>query len=248
MLHVARLLKRRRFGRVEDSDIDRWAKQSAKGPRQRAQKKSLKASAYNFARVAGAWCVFMGWLKKPEAKHFSIPLIKTWAKFLRCEAGLADSTIGYYCWWANEFLQWLECQGVSLRQVTTGDVDAFINHLATRGLVRISLFDATATLRRFLRGAYQKGWCQRDLAPLIVAPRLYRYENIPAGPSWPDVKRMLTATQANSNQDLRNRALLLLQAVYGLRSGEATSLRMEDVDWVRHVLRVRRAKTGRVQD
>ena len=42
--------------------------------------------------------------------------------------------------------------------------------------------------------------------------------------------------------------MLLLLAVYGLRSGEVRGLSLEDLDWPRRVLRVRRSKTARVQE
>jgi integrase/recombinase XerD len=42
--------------------------------------------------------------------------------------------------------------------------------------------------------------------------------------------------------------MLLLLAVYGLRSGEVRSLSLEDLDWTRGVLRVCRSKTARVQE
>jgi site-specific recombinase XerD len=190
----------------------------------------------------------MGCLKRPEAKPFSVPLVRNWAEHLRSEAGLSERTIYGYCWWATEFLRWLERQGASLARSTIANVDAFTKDLATRGMVRVSLYDAAATLRRFFCDAYQMGWCRRDLAPLILTPHLFRYENVPSGPSWPDVKRLIAATEGSRRQDLRNRALLLLLAVYGLRCGEVTALRLEDLDWTRQVLHVRRIKTGRIQE
>jgi site-specific recombinase XerD len=190
----------------------------------------------------------MGWLERPAARPFSIPLVREWADLLRSEGGLSERTIYGYCWWATEFLRWLEQPRLSLSRVTVANVDAFIKHLATRGMVRVSLFDATATLRRFFRDAHQEGWCKRDLAPLILTPHLFRYENVPSGPSWPDVKRLVAATEGSSNKDLRNRAMLLLLAVYGLRCGEIIGLRVNDLDWTRQVLLVRRIKTSRVQE
>jgi integrase/recombinase XerD len=248
LLVVAAFLKRRGPGPVERSDIERWARQWAKRRLRLGHVQSVKWPAYTFVRVARTWCSFMGWLKKPLAKPFTIPLVATWSRFLRSEARLSERTIYGYCWWIGEFLRWLEGQGVSLRRVTIANLDAFIQHLASRGLVRVSLFDAAATLRRFFRDAHHKGWCQRNLAPLILSPHLFRYENVPVGPSWPEVKRLLAATEGTSNQELRNRAMLLLLAVYGLRCAEVTALRLEDVDGSRQVLRIRRAKTDRVQE
>ena len=248
LLVVAAVLERHGPNPIEPSEIDRYARQWARRRLRLGRVDDPKWPAYHFARVARAWCSFMGWLKKPEPKPFVIPLIRSWAKTLRSEAGLSERTVYGYCWWTTEFLQWLERRGVPLSRVTLASVDAFIKDLASRGMVRVSLFDAVATLRRFFRDAYELGWCQRDLAPLILTPHLFRYENVPSGPAWSDVKRLIAATEGGSNEDLRNRAMLLLLAVYGLRCGEITGLRLEDLDWTRQVLRVRRMKTGRLQE
>lgn len=43
---------------------------------------------------------------------------------------------------------------------------------------------------------------------------------------------------------LRDYAVLLLLATYGLRATEVVTLRLEDIDWRRDVIRVRHSKTG----
>jgi integrase len=68
------------------------------------------------------------------------------------------------------------------------------------------------------------------------------------GPAWTDVRRLIVANDETTPLQLRNRAILLLLAVYGLRSGEIRGLRLEDIDWTRRILRVRRSKTARVQE
>lgn len=248
LLVVAAVIERRGAGPIQACEVERYARQWARRRQRLGHVDDVKWPTYHFVRVARAWCVFMGWLKKPEAKPFSIPLVRTWADILRSRAGLSERTIYGYCWWVTEFLRWLEYQGVPLFRVSVTHVDAFIKHLGAKGMVRVSLYDATATLRRFFRDAHQQGWCRRDLAPLILTPHLFRYENVPSGPSWPDVKRLIAATEGGDSNDVRNRAMLFLLAVYGLRCGEITALRLEDLDWPRGVLRVRRMKTGRVQE
>ena len=245
---VAVILEKRGVGSITQSEIERCARQWAQRRQRLGHVKSLKWPAFHFAKVAHAWCLFMGWLREPEAKPFSIPLVRKWANILRSQAGLSERTVYGYCWWVTEFLRWLDSKGVLLSRVSIANVDAFIKHLAARGMVRVSLYDATATLRRFFRDAHPEGWCRRDLAPLILTPHLFRFENVPSGPSWPDVKRLIAATEGGGTNDLRNRAMLLLLAVYGLRCGEITALRLEALDWTRHLLRVQRIKTGRVQE
>jgi site-specific recombinase XerD len=156
--------------------------------------------------------------------------------------------VANYCWWASDLLEWLQEQDVPLRQITLGQMDRFMEQLSSKGLSRVTLATAAKALRRFLPYAHEQGWCRRDLAQGVLSPRLYRQENLPAGPAWSDVKRLIAATGGSTVGQLRNRAMLLLLAVYGLRSGEVRGLSLEDLDWPRRVLRVRRSKTARVQE
>lgn len=47
-----------------------------------------------------------------------------------------------------------------------------------------------------------------------------------------------------SREGRRDYAILMLLSTYGLRAGEITTLRLEEVDWRSEVLRVRPSKTG----
>jgi integrase/recombinase XerD len=68
---------------------------------------------------------------------------------------------------------------------------------------------------------------------------------LPIGPSWDDVKRLLAAAEGDRPADIRNRALLMLLAVYGLRAGEVAALCLKDFDWEREVLSVPHSKSQR---
>src|SRR5207253_1658322 len=65
----------------------------------------------------------------------------------------------------------------------------------------------------------------RGLAPRTIAIRHARQDRTPIG--------------------LRNYAVLLLLATYGLRAGEVVRLRLEDIDWRNECFHVRQSKTGR---
>src|SRR5262249_48843631 len=92
--------------------------------------------------------------------------------------------------------------------------------------------------RAFFRYAGQRGWCGANLPNAIKPPRVFPPEAITGGLSWTDVNRMLAATQGDRPADIRDCALLLLLAVYGLRAGEVVALRLEDFDWEREMLTV----------
>lgn len=248
LLLVAGRLVRKRRHQIARNEITRCAGRWAQSQRQRSRATTLQWSAERFGQVACAWCSFLGWLKDESPPPVPDSFQRgAWASFLHSE-GLTESTANNYCWWINGFLQWLKQEEVPLRRVTPAVVDGFMRHLSSRGLNRVSLATAAKVLRRFARFAHEQGWWRRDFAPVILAPRLFRQEDLPLGPAWTDVQRLIAASDGDTRLHLRNRAILLLLAVYGLRSGEVRGLRLEDIDWTRRILRVRRSKTARVQE
>jgi integrase len=52
-------------------------------------------------------------------------------------------------------------------------------------------------------------------------------------------------TEGDRPVDIRDRAILMLLAIYGLRAGEVNRLRLEDLDWERELLTVMSSKTRR---
>lgn len=71
---------------------------------------------------------------------------------------------------------------------------------------------------------------------------MFEQEGLPLGPNRDDVQRLVASFSGDSATDLRNRAVILLLAVYGLRSGEVARLRLDDVDWTGEILHVTRPK------
>jgi integrase len=55
---------------------------------------------------------------------------------------------------------------------------------------------------------------------------------------------LATTRRDRSASGLRDYAMLLMLATYGVRSGEVLRLRLEDIDWREERLRVRQSKTG----
>ena len=63
-------------------------------------------------------------------------------------------------------------------------------------------------------------WCSPGIASTIDGPRLFKEEGLPAGPIWDDVQRLITTTSGADPRNIRDRAILMLLAIYGLRSGK----------------------------
>lgn len=110
---------------------------------------------------------------------------------------------------------------------------------------RVTIRDWADALRAFFRYAEMRGWCRAGLAASIRGPRMFTQTSLPAGPSWDEVRRLLAMTDRNRPVDIRDRAILILLAVYGLRAGEVNRLRLDDLDWERELLTVTSSKTRR---
>ena len=102
-------------------------------------------------------------------------------------------------------------------------------------------------LRSFFGYAEIRGWCVPGIPPGIRSPRIPKYEDRPKGPTWAEVRRRIESASGSAPNELRAKAILLLLAIYGLRSSEVAGLRLNDFDWRSETFSVRRAKRGGIQ-
>ena len=201
----------------------------------------------HFRTHAFGWLRFLGRLQPvPVAPHPCAQEMAAFAEFLRSDRGLAPVTIDGCCSVLWQLLGRLCSADAPLREVTPTQIDAVFMEEATDGrYARSTVRDRATTLRAFFRFAAARGWCRPDLAATIKAPRVFAQESIPFGPSWDEVRRLLVQTEGDRPDDIRDRALLLLLVVYGLRAGEVVRLRLEDFDWERELITVTSSKSQR---
>jgi site-specific recombinase XerD len=207
---------------------------------------SRKSTKYALNRVT-RWLRFLGWLDEPqEALHpYSIEL-GVFEEWMRAERCLAEGTIDINLRSAREFLDWLMGRGKQLRSLRVGDVDAAIEAKQLgRQYSRKTIRGHAVRLRTFIRFAEDCDWCTPGMADGIVPPRFYPDEDVRSTLSRDDIRLLLATTDGDQPGDTRDRAILMLLIVYGLRAGEVRSLRVDDLDWENETLRVRRPKTGR---
>ena len=192
------------------------------------------------------WLRFSGRLDETDpAPTPHADRLAAFADSLLRERGLSAESVRNYCSRAREFLR-RHCDGKpSLGDITVTDVDRALAEKASQEVARKTLAAYASALRAFFRYAEDCGWCRPGLAAAIPLPRQYSLESLPAGPAWEDVQRLLASTEGDRPADVRDRAILLLLAVYGLRSGEVRGLRLDDLDWVAETMCVRCPKPGR---
>ncbi len=230
---------------ISSSEIEQaaalWAVRPLKSPRRARHSRT----AERFRCYATRWLAFFGRLQLPPARpRLYAEHIAAFAEYMRQEQGLSADTITCRCSALEPFLDRLGAPGGSLSEITITQIDtALIEQISQRGYARRTVQTLASILRAFFRYAHRRGWCSAGLAAGIKAPRVYRLETLPQGPSWEEVQRLLVTTEGDRRADIRDRAILMLLAVYGFRRGEVVRLRLQDFDWERQLLRVSRPKT-----
>ena len=225
--------------------IEKWAAREPKHFNHRNGRRGCE----NLTQRAIRWLRYMDRLQVSISDTDAYSgFVADFAGYMRAERGLSEETIKTRCWYVEDFLQWFLRNDRALSDITIGDIDEAIARKGRDdGYCRLSVQVYASGIRNFFRHAERKSWCRRGLADLIEAPRVYQYESLPCGPSWDDVQRLLATTEKGLPKDLRDRAMLLLLAVYGLRSGEVRTLKLEHLDWEKNLIWVPRAKGRRTQ-
>jgi integrase/recombinase XerD len=218
--------------------IEKWA---AREPKYFSYKNGRRGRE-NLPQRAMGWLRHMDRLQIPcfNTNAYSV-LIEDFAGYMRQQKGLSEVTIKGRCWYVEDLLQWFFRDHLSLSDITIAEIDEAVARKGRDdGYSRSSVKVYASGIRTFFRHAERKGWCRRGLADLIESPRVYQYEGLPSGPSWDDVQRVIATTEAGRPKDLRDRAMLLLFAVYGMRSGEVRTLKLENLDWAKNLIWVPR--------
>jgi site-specific recombinase XerD len=202
----------------------------------------------DFRSTTMSWFRYLNRLEMPSAPPVAfLPLVLDFATYMEKERGLEASTIERRCQFVRDFLAWFAHRHDVLSQVAIEDMDAYFAFKSAQGLVRLSIRAIADALRSFFRHAGRKGWCAGTLAAAITGPRIYQLEDLPLGPSWEQVRTLIATTDGNRPTDIRDRAILLLLAAYGLRSGDVSRLRLEDLDWHNEILCIARPKRRQAQ-
>lgn len=210
----------------------------------RLRKRGRRSSYTAFVALATEWCRFLGCLQEPikPTEPFA-DFVFDFAHELEFEHGLSAVTIRNYCWHAREFLHWYHAErSQSIENVLINDVDAFLAHRGKTGWSRVSVASCANVLRAFFRYLGRRGTCHISIATAIEGPRLFIQGNIPMGPTWEDVGRLLAEMATDSARDVRDKAIIMLCAIYGFRSREVVSLCIEDIDWEHNQISIRRPK------
>ncbi len=205
-----------------EAAADRWIQR----PNQCHRRKDSSATRTKFIAEATHWLSFLHrLLQEPGTPCPEAHLLAEFAHYIEHERGWSPQTIRTRCLLLPTFLQRVCGSHRSLSDLTIADIDHVIAYkLSVEGCARATVQAYASVLRAFFRYAETRGWCRPGLAAAITSPRVFHGETLPAGPSWDDVRRLLADLEGESRTDIRDRAIALLLAVYGLRSSEVRQL------------------------
>ena len=245
LIAVIRLLRMEELRGVSLEEIKQAAKAWAEEQRSNPRARSYAKSAGYFVYVAKKWLRFHGKLRIPLPPRLRFAdELDDFVSFMATEQGLSPASICSHRWKTSKFLEWFANRHRLLSAATLDDVDEFLAFKADNGWSRESVSTAAHALRSFFRHTERRGWCKPEIAAGIQGPRIYKYAGLPEGPTWDDVRRVLQSSKGSSPAAIRARAILLLVALYGLRSGEVSRLLLGDIDWREETFVVTHSKRG----
>jgi len=249
LLAVAERVNVRQSIQVSEVQIVRaagsWAAKSC-APHSKAE--TREAAAKRFVYIAKNWLRFLGKWRDPERNPQFRAELDSFLKELRDERGYTNQTLSTRESALTLFFEWLGKQGIPLKEVLPQTLAAYFLENKTRGWKKATIKVYAQSLRVFFRYAEQHNWCAPGLAKTIESPRIYSMSGLPEGPSWEQVRCLIASLNSDRPGHIRDRAIILLLAVYGLRIGEVCALTLDDLDWTNEKIRVRRPKNKKIQD
>lgn len=173
-------------------------------------------------------------------------LLDGYCRFLRCDRGLAETTVTNYRRYFRDFpaSRGNAVSPPELVQLTAGDLLAFSRqHGAILG--RTAWNNLASSLSGFYRWLDLRGPGGRHFAGAVPLRRRYRLADVPCALSGEQVQRLLGVVDRHAPNGRRNYAMLLLIATYGLRGCEVRALRLDSIDWSRDEVTIFAPKTSR---
>ena len=170
-------------------------------------------------------------------------LIEEYLNYLREVRGFASSTVSNHRYTAQCLLQHLEEKGIAPKKIQASHLESYVAKAGKR-LSRPGLQQDIGALRGFLRFLAMDGRVPTGLDSQIDTPRLYRLEQLPRALPWETVRTLLRSIDKTSAKGLRDYAMFLLIATYGLRTSEVVAITLDDIRWRQDSLRIHQPKTS----
>lgn len=248
-LHIIKYLSITNLRVISSGEIRKasqiWAKE------ENVTRRTIEYSPYSemtFVRYANGWLKFMGYLNKEKNMYPFEDMAVEYLDYLVYTRGYSIATTKSRYKVLKKAFCLLGKQCSELSQVTPMHIDRIITDMnEEKKISRQSIADLATILRSFFQYAEQKGWCLRNIANSIKSLRIYSEESIPYAPKKENMELAVQYYNNDEESAIRNYAILQIFVVYGIRTCELTNLKLEDLDWRKELLYLKRAKGCRPQ-
>lgn len=191
-----------------------------------------------------------GIVPKAAVQHSNVPfesILRDYDEHLFNVRGLAPASCAESRRYVHRFLTWLWSRHGNnfLDRLNGIDVLEFITEFAgahPSGSWQNNLCSYTRVFLRYLRW---RGIIHTNLDRAVPKLRKWRLSNVPRHLPWEDVRKLIESVDISNPTGLRDKAVLLVIAVLGLRSQEVRFLQISDIFWRTAEIRLRKTKSRR---
>lgn len=147
--------------------------------------------------------------------------------------GLSSWTRESYLRGARRLHDWLKSnhKNKPLEELTGADVLAFITKFSGLHPSNSWRHHICGETRAFLRYLQWEEVIKVELARVVPPVSCRRLSVIPRHLCWNQVRKLIASVKTDSSIGKRDKAILLLLAMLGLRNQEIRKLRLDDIDW-----------------
>lgn len=172
-------------------------------------------------------------------------LLIEYTDFLREQQGSAEATILIREKFVEPFLKSLGniAHPSKLFELSAKTIHDYIIKTASP-LHRASKKHLTSSMRSFLRFSHIKGYLKRDLREAVPVIAAWKLESLPKSIPWEDTQKLLTMPDKSTPKGRRDFAVLSLLISYGVRIGQVTTLKLQDIYWQEGVICFTSSKHG----
>lgn len=163
------------------------------------------------------------------------PTMQAFSEWLAKKRGLGSGTITVRLHCACSFVDAVtaraeaSCAQAFQSLAPDGIEDFFVRYGKDHGMAaRRSMRSA---MRLFLEFAACQDWVGWELVDAVPSLRSYRLSGLPRGLSDEQVSMLLGSPWTEGECVRRDRAVVVLLATYGVRSGQVSALQLADIDW-----------------
>jgi integrase/recombinase XerC len=160
--------------------------------------------------------------------------VNDFIKYLKAEKQCSDLTIASYSKDLDQFLQWMQCEGLHY-VLKMPEVRSYLTFLNKKGYARKSIARKVSAVRSFYRFLCREDWLQDNPFESVKSPKIEK--RLPKFLYEEEMDLLLNAPD-HSLLGLRDKAVLETLYATGMRVSEVAGLNISDLNYFSGFVRV----------